>query len=106
MERPIDIVEQAIYIEPNVFNNDSEYELFHSYLESQKYIEWLEAELKKLRVADVSKRKFAVEWMRNVNYGIGSGTEYFDAETREDALKQFWNGKNKEAFEVNTIYVC
>lgn len=55
---------------------------------------------------DVSKRKFAVEWVRNVNYGIGSGTEYFDAETREEALKLFWNGKNKEAFEVNTIYVC
>lgn len=55
---------------------------------------------------DVSKRKFAVEWMRNVNYGIGSGTEYFNAETREEALKLFWNGKNKEAFEVNTIYVC
>ena len=63
-------------------------------------------ELSKLRQDAVSKRKFAVEWMRNVNYGIGSGTEYFDAETREDALKQFWNGKNKEAFEVNTIYVC
>ena len=63
-------------------------------------------ELKKLRVADVSKRKFAVEWMRNVNYGIGSGTEYFYAETREEALRLFWNGKNKEAFDVNTIYVC
>lgn len=55
---------------------------------------------------DVSKRKFAIEWMRNVNYGIGSGTEYFNAETREEALRLFWNGKNKEAFEVNNIYVC
>ena len=56
MEKPIDIVEQGIYIEPNVFDNDSEYELFHSYLESRKYVEWLESELKKLRVADVSGR--------------------------------------------------
>ena len=63
-------------------------------------------ELSKLSQHDVSKRKFAVEWMRNVNYGIGSGTEYFNAETREEALKLFWNGKNKEAFEINTIYVC
>ena len=65
MERPINIVEQGIYIEPNIFNNDSEYELFHSYLESQKYIEWLETELKKLRVADVIKNEVAVcdnEW--------------------------------------------
>ena len=60
-------------------------------------------EQSKLSQHDVSKRKFAVEWMRNVNYGIGSGTEYFDAETREEALKLFWNGRNKEAFEVNTI---
>jgi hypothetical protein len=59
-----------------------------------------------LLLFSVSKRKFAVEWMRNVNYGIGSGTEYFNAETREEALKLFWNGKNKEAFEINTIYVC
>lgn len=54
MERPIDIIEQGIYIEPNVFSNDSEYELFHSYLDAQKYIKWLESELKKLRVDDVS----------------------------------------------------
>jgi hypothetical protein len=67
---------------------------------------WDEDEPEALSQHDVSKRKFAVEWMRNVNYGIGSGTEYFDAETREEALKLFWNGKNKEAFEVNTIYVC
>lgn len=65
-----------------------------------------EAKEQLLVLFGVSKRKFAVEWMRNVNYGIGSGTEYFDAETREEALKLFWNGKNKEAFEVNTIYVC
>lgn len=63
-------------------------------------------EFEALSQHDVSKRKFAVEWVRNVNYGIGSGTEYFDAETREEALKLFWNGKNKEAFDVNTIYVC
>jgi hypothetical protein len=62
--------------------------------------------LSKLSQHDVSKRKFAVEWIRNVNYGIGSGTEYFYAETREEALRLFWNGKNKEAFDVNTIYVC
>lgn len=55
---------------------------------------------------DVSKRKFVVEWVRNVNYGVGSGTEYFMAESKEDALKLFWEGKNKEAFDVNTIYVC
>ena len=60
MERPIDIVEQEIYIEPNVFENYSEYELFHSYLEAQKYIEWLESELKKLRVGDVIKNEVAV----------------------------------------------
>jgi len=55
MEKPIDIVEERIYIEPNSFNNDSECELFYNYLESRKYIEWLESELKKLRVGDVSE---------------------------------------------------
>lgn len=65
-----------------------------------------EAENLLLFLFGVSKRKFAVEWMRNYNYGIGSGTEYFNAESKEDALKLFWEGKNKEAFEVSTVYVC
>ena len=63
-------------------------------------------EYKSLNNSDVRKYKFAIEWLRNVNYGIGSGTEYFEAESREKALSLFWKGKNKEAFDVNHIYQC
>ena len=77
MERPIDIVEQGIYIEPNVFNNDSEYELFHSYLESQKYIIWLESELKKIRVADVSGRsELLIEFAKFIQKHKNEGLDY------------------------------
>lgn len=44
--------------------------------------------------------------MRNINYVMGSGTGYFMDENREDALNQFWFGKDKEAFNVNSIYIC
>lgn len=50
------------------------------------------------------KPKFGVDWMRNRNYGLGSGTEYFDAENKEEALHKFWEGKNTEAYDVSAVF--
>jgi len=47
--------------------------------------------------------EFEVLWVRNSNYGIGSGREIVIAKDVNEALHEFWKNKNKEAYEVSAI---
>lgn len=55
MERPENLINTKDYDKPQSFEKDWEAELYYSYIEAQKYIDYLEAELKKLPIHDVMR---------------------------------------------------
>lgn len=42
MEKPIDVIESGIYVEPNQFENENEAILFYAYVDLTIYVEFLE----------------------------------------------------------------
>ena len=46
---------------------------------------------------------FVIKWTRNPSYGIGIGSDYIIADNADEALRIFWEGKNKEAFLISSV---
>lgn len=53
MERPENIINPKDYDKPISFERDWDAEIFYSYIDAQKYIDYLENEVKKLRLGSV-----------------------------------------------------
>ena len=56
MKRPENILNPKDYDKPQSFERDWEAEIYYSYIEAQKYIDYLESEVKKLRIGAVEGR--------------------------------------------------
>jgi hypothetical protein len=56
MERPENIIDPKYYDKPQSFERDWDAEIYYSYIEAQKYIDYLESEVKKFRLGDVVGR--------------------------------------------------
>lgn len=52
MKRPENIIGQKNYDKPQSFEKDCDAEIYYSYIEAQKYINYLENEVKKFRLGD------------------------------------------------------
>ena len=53
MKRPENIINPKDYDKPIGFEKDSDAEIYYSYIDAQKYIDYLEKEVKKLRLGIV-----------------------------------------------------
>lgn len=56
MKRPENIIDPKNYDKPQSFEKDWDAEIYYSYIEAQKYIDYLENEVKKFRLGAVSGR--------------------------------------------------
>jgi hypothetical protein len=54
MKRPQNIINPKDYDKPQSFEKDWDAEIYYSYIEAQKYIDYLESEVKKNRIYAVS----------------------------------------------------
>ena len=55
MKRPENIIDPKNYDKPQSFEKDWDAEIYYSYIEAQKYIDYLESEVKKFRLGAVIK---------------------------------------------------
>ena len=53
MKRPENIINPKDYDKPQSFEKDWDAEIYYSYIEAQKYIDYLESEVKKFRLGAV-----------------------------------------------------
>ena len=53
MKRPENIIDPKNYDKPQSFEKDFDAEIYYSYIEAQKYIDYLESEVKKFRLGVV-----------------------------------------------------
>jgi hypothetical protein len=51
----------------------------------------------------VEKSRFVIEWRRSPDYGVGFGEDYYITDSEDEALKLFWWGKNKEAYDITNV---
>jgi len=56
MKRPENIIDPKDYDKPQSFERDWDAEIYYSYIEAQKYIDYLESEVKKFRLGGVVGR--------------------------------------------------
>jgi len=56
MKRPENIIDPKDYDKPQSFESDWDAEIYYSYIEAQKYIDYLESEVKKFRLGAVVGR--------------------------------------------------
>jgi hypothetical protein len=65
MKRPENVLETKGYIEPNSFENEQESILFFSYIEQEKYVEYLEHKNKELIEALKQSVNVIEQWQEN-----------------------------------------
>lgn len=74
MERPENIINPKDYDKPHSFEKDWDAEIFYSYIDAQKYIDYLECEIKRIR----ENSKSEIDKAKNIAYRKGKTEGYFE----------------------------
>ena len=85
MERPENRINPKDYDKPISFERDWDAEIFYSYIDAQKYIDYLENEVKKLRLGIVvgqseqlknaEQEGYKMGWEEGAQYGYSAACE-------------------------------